>query len=63
MKIVVPKVYHRGTCGTERKEPVSGRGAIRPGLDCDVCARPVGSPGAKAGVWKHLKPSRNGGVL
>ena len=53
-----------GGKGEEKKGVKSGRGSHQAGSWIrGVCARPVGRPGAKAGVWKHLKPSRNGDVL
>lgn len=64
MKIVVQKVYYRGTCGTKRKESRRGRGRHQARSQIrGICASPVGSPGAEAGVQKHLMPSRNGDVL
>lgn len=64
MKIVVQKVQYRGTCGTKRKESRTGRGSHQTGSQIrGICASPVGSPEAEAGVQKHLVPSRNGDVL
>lgn len=54
MKIVVPKVYHRGTCGTERKESRVAGGAIRPGL---------GSDASVPGQWAALEQRQVSGSI
>lgn len=54
MKIVVQKVYHRGTCGPKRKESRVAGAAIRPGL---------GSEASVPGQWAALEQRQVSGSI